>query len=82
MAGSDSSKRPVKLSLTARNVEAAKALGINMPAVVDQAITDAIAQCERGRLQERMDKEMERFNAWSAQGVSVADEFGPLISDR
>jgi post-segregation antitoxin (ccd killing protein) len=39
-------KRPVNLSLTARNVALAKELGINLSDVVDRAIADAVTRGE------------------------------------
>lgn len=78
MTGATLLKRPVNLSLTARNVATAKELGINLSEVADRAIAEAIDRHEKESLQARMDAYMERFNEWSAQGISVADEFGPL----
>lgn len=56
----------------------AKDLGINLSDVADRTIADAVVRGEREKLQTRMDEEMERYNAWSAQGISVADEYGTL----
>lgn len=78
MTGATLLKRPVKLSLTARNVATAKELGINLSDVADRAIAEAIGRHEKESLQARMDAEVERYNVWSAQGISVADEFRPL----
>ncbi|MBJ7416386.1 MAG: type II toxin-antitoxin system CcdA family antitoxin [Niveispirillum sp.] len=78
MSSATAPKRAVNLSLTAQNVAVAKELGINLSDVADRAIADAVARSEREKLQARMDEEMERYNAWSAQGISVADEYGTL----
>lgn len=48
------------------------------PVGTDRAIAEAVARCERDSLQARMDIEMEQYNIWSAQGISVADEYGTL----
>lgn len=78
MSSATALKRPLNLSLTARNVALAKELGINLSDVADRAIADAVTRGEREKRQTSMDAEMECYNVWSTQGISVADEYGTL----
>lgn len=78
MARANTQRRAVNLSLSVGTVTAAKNLGINMSEIADRAIADAVAKAERHSRQARMDDEMERYNEWSANSISVADEYGTL----
>ncbi|KPF85709.1 hypothetical protein IP70_10830 [alpha proteobacterium AAP38] len=49
---------------------------VNLPETIGSKEIIAPVQTERDKLQARMDEEMERYNRWSAQGISVADEYG------
>lgn len=49
---------------------------VDLPEPSNGRVVDAPSQTERGSLQSRMDEEMQRYNLWSAQGISVAEEYG------
>lgn len=68
-------KRPVTLSLGAGLVEAARAHGLDLSAITEEALRARVAKEEAGRWLEENSEAIAASNAWTAECGLFSDEF-------
>ena len=72
-----SAKRPMNISLDADLVEKARAYGVNVSAVAEQALRDRIAKEEAQAWLDENREAIAAQNAWTAERGLFSDEFRP-----
>ena len=68
-------KRPINLSLDAGLVEAARAHGLNLSAITEEALRTRIVQEDARRWLEENREAISVQNAWTAEHGLFSDEF-------